>query len=81
MYREPVFRWKMPFETAPSIRLTASISAFFAALESPDSIAVRTRLTQERTLVRMCRLRAVRLTVWRARFFAEAWLATLISSP
>jgi hypothetical protein len=32
-------------------------------------------------LVRMCRLRAVRLTVWRARFFAEAWLATLISSP
>ncbi len=66
----------MPLETAASILLTASIRAFFAAPASPDATATRTRFTQVRTLVRMLRLRAVRLIVWRTRFFAEACWAT-----
>lgn len=66
----------MPFVTAESMFATATRRAFFAAAASPEATAARTRLTDVRTVVRMCRLRAVRLIVWRTRFFAEAWLAT-----
>src|SRR5688572_23983371 len=75
LWRDALFLWIRPFEALESSDEVALCSAASAFALLPPSISFRTFLTDVRICERWLTFCWLRLTAWRARFFADLILA------